>query len=129
MKFRASIREEDDENLEVSDLLVPNIQTLNVQNELPLSTIENYEMLPLEENSAFDTNPQLASIPKPVPVKIGQGQYGCPICRKIMKYAHSMRNHILTHTGKRLFACEHCGKSYTRKDNLNNHLRTVHSQK
>ena len=117
--------EEINENFDPSNVLH---QTLKVRDDLTLPTIET---LPLEENIAHehDTNPQLETIPEPVPVRIGQGQYACPICRKIMKHSHNMKHHILTHTGKRPLKCVHCGKSFTRKDYLNSHLKTVHSQK
>ena len=115
--------EENKENLDPSKVLH---QTLKVRDDLTLPTIKT---LPLEENFVHDTNPQLETIPEPVPVRIGPGQYACPICRKIMKQSHKMKNHIMTHTGERPFACVHCGKSFSQSGTLNKHLKTVHSQK
>ena len=113
--------EENSENLEQSNFH----QTLRVRDDLILPTIEK---LPLEENIAYDTNPQLETIPEPVPVRIGEFQYACPICSKMTKNLYNMKTHILTHTDVRPFACVHCGKAFKQKDHLNSHFR-AHSQK
>ena len=115
--------EENNENLDPSNVLH---QTLKVRDDLTLPTIE---ILPLEENIAHDTNPQLEMIPEPVPVRIRHDQFACPICRKVMKNLQNMKNHIMIHTGQRPFACVHCEKSFQRKNQLSKHLKNVHSQK
>ena len=115
--------EEINENFDPSNVLH---QTLKVRDDLTLPTIKT---LPLKENIAHDTNPQLETIPEPVPVRIGHGQFACPFCRKIMKSSHNMKRHILTHTGERPFECVHCEKSFILKHHLSYHLRAVHSQK
>ena len=112
--------EENNENLDPSNVLH---QTLKVRDDLTLPTIET---LPLEENIADDTNPQLETIPEPVPVRIGHGQFACPICRKIMNNSANMKRHILTHTGERPFACAYCEKSFNQKGHLSKHLKTAH---
>ena len=99
----------------MSNLLIANIKTLKVQS----------ETFPLEDNTAFETIPE----PEPVPIRLGVGQYACPFCHKIMRDSYKIRNHIMTHTGKRPFECSNCGRYFARKDILNRHLKTVHSQK
>ena len=40
-----------------------------------------------------------------------------------------MSEHIRTHTGEKLYACKHCGKSFNTKGNLSQHIRTHTGEK
>ena len=114
--------EENNENIDRSNVH----QTLKVRDDLTLPTIATF--LP-EEDITSDTNPQLETIPEPVPVRLGVRQYACPVCHKVMTDSYNMKMHIMTHTGKRPFECSICGKSFIQKFKLSRHLKAVHSQK
>ncbi|PRD32616.1 UNVERIFIED_CONTAM: Maz [Trichonephila clavipes] len=51
----------------------------------------------------------------------------CPVCKKRFFDAGTMRRHLKCHqTIRELFVCNFCNKSFTRKDNLNVHVKTIH---
>ncbi|KAF7288943.1 hypothetical protein MIND_01410700 [Mycena indigotica] len=47
-------------------------------------------------------------------------------CRMIFSRSEHLARHIRKHTGERPFTC-HCGKQFSRLDNLRQHAQTVHS--
>lgn len=52
----------------------------------------------------------------------------CPLCKKQFSKA-SLRCHLRQHTDERIFPCELCPMSFTRKANLKNHVANVHTRK
>ncbi|XP_053692215.1 zinc finger protein 91 [Sabethes cyaneus] len=52
----------------------------------------------------------------------------CPLCKKPFSKA-SLRCHLRQHTDERIFPCELCPMSFTRKANLKNHVSYVHGGK
>ncbi|XP_055540251.1 zinc finger protein 236-like [Wyeomyia smithii] len=52
----------------------------------------------------------------------------CPLCKKQFSKA-SLRCHLRQHTDERIFPCELCPMSFTRKANLKNHVAYVHGEK
>ncbi|XP_021702621.1 zinc finger protein 236 [Aedes aegypti] len=52
----------------------------------------------------------------------------CPLCKKQFAKA-SLRCHLRQHTDERIFPCELCPMSFTRKANLKNHMVNVHTRK
>ncbi|CAH1798863.1 unnamed protein product [Owenia fusiformis] len=50
----------------------------------------------------------------------------CSVCHKIFYRKTVLKNHMLTHTGRR-FQCNMCEKSFSRKDVLNGHIRIQHT--
>ena len=58
-----------------------------------------------------------------LPIKLGSGEFGCPVCPKITKRKDYMQKHILIHTGEKPFRCQHCGKRFNRKDNCVAHMK------
>ncbi|XP_076222268.1 uncharacterized protein LOC116432953 isoform X2 [Nomia melanderi] len=49
-------------------------------------------------------------------------KYSCPVCKKTFAKV-SLRNHIRSHTGERPFPCAKCSASFTRRSDLNAHLK------
>lgn len=48
----------------------------------------------------------------------------CTFCPYQTYLKHDMVKHVRTHTGERPFACEMCGKRFSRKDRLQSHIKT-----
>ncbi len=51
----------------------------------------------------------------------------CPVCLKKFKKPTQVRRHLCVHTGQRPHQCNLCGKSYTQRNSLLIHVRTVHA--
>ncbi|GMF03558.1 unnamed protein product [Ambrosiozyma monospora] len=51
---------------------------------------------------------------------------GYPNCNMTFTRSEHLARHIRKHTGERPFECEHCGKKFSRLDNLRQHKQTVH---
>ncbi|KAJ3732448.1 hypothetical protein DFJ43DRAFT_1039315 [Lentinula guzmanii] len=65
--------------------------------------------------------------PRPTPSKTFQCRnYGD--CRMVFSRSEHLARHIRKHTGERPFTC-HCGKNFSRLDNLRQHAQTVHADK
>ncbi|KAG9008582.1 hypothetical protein FRB93_006501 [Tulasnella sp. JGI-2019a] len=64
---------------------------------------------------------------RPVPAKTFQCR-GFGECRMVFSRSEHLARHIRKHTGERPFSC-HCGKQFSRLDNLRQHAQTVHSDK
>ncbi|THG94126.1 hypothetical protein EW026_g7280 [Hermanssonia centrifuga] len=64
---------------------------------------------------------------RPAPAKTFQCR-GYGECRMVFSRSEHLARHIRKHTGERPFTC-HCGKQFSRLDNLRQHAQTVHSDK
>ncbi|KAF2673104.1 hypothetical protein BT63DRAFT_410151 [Microthyrium microscopicum] len=51
----------------------------------------------------------------------------CTECDKTFLYPKDLRRHLTTHSGHKNFNCAYCIKSFTRKDNMNRHVRDDHA--
>ncbi|TDL18940.1 hypothetical protein BD410DRAFT_774505, partial [Rickenella mellea] len=49
-------------------------------------------------------------------------------CRMVFSRSEHLARHVRKHTGERPFSC-HCGKQFSRLDNLRQHAQTVHADK
>ncbi|TFK69575.1 hypothetical protein BDN72DRAFT_767741, partial [Pluteus cervinus] len=81
-----------------------------------------------------DQNPQSAGSTggvnkryRPAPAKTFQCR-GYGECRMVFSRSEHLARHIRKHTGERPFSC-HCGKQFSRLDNLRQHAQTVHADK
>lgn len=50
----------------------------------------------------------------------------CPWCDKSFRKS-SLLCHLRNHTNERIFQCTECSMSYTRKSNLKDHVKRIHS--
>ncbi|KAI0736380.1 hypothetical protein C8Q72DRAFT_252927 [Fomitopsis betulina] len=64
---------------------------------------------------------------RPAPAKTFQCR-GYGDCRMVFSRSEHLARHIRKHTGERPFSC-HCGKQFSRLDNLRQHAQTVHADK
>ncbi|KAI0761528.1 hypothetical protein BD413DRAFT_441018, partial [Trametes elegans] len=64
---------------------------------------------------------------RPAPAKTFQCR-GYGECRMVFSRSEHLARHIRKHTGERPFSC-HCGKQFSRLDNLRQHAQTVHADK
>ncbi|CAK5277813.1 unnamed protein product [Mycena citricolor] len=63
---------------------------------------------------------------RPAPAKTFQCR-GYGECRMVFSRSEHLARHIRKHTGERPFTC-HCGKQFSRLDNLRQHAQTVHAE-
>ncbi|KAH7102585.1 hypothetical protein BKA62DRAFT_699167 [Auriculariales sp. MPI-PUGE-AT-0066] len=64
---------------------------------------------------------------RPAPAKTFQCR-GYGDCRMVFSRSEHLARHVRKHTGERPFNC-HCGKQFSRLDNLRQHAQTVHADK
>ncbi|KAL5511969.1 USV1 [Sanghuangporus vaninii] len=81
--------------------------------------------LPPSNPTSRDAN--VAKRYRPAPAKTFQCR-GYGDCHMVFSRSEHLARHIRKHTGERPFTC-HCGKQFSRLDNLRQHAQTVHSDK
>ncbi|KAI8092501.1 uncharacterized protein BX664DRAFT_261503, partial [Halteromyces radiatus] len=61
-------------------------------------------------------------------VNQNEKRYGCPICRRKFSRRYNLNTHIRTHNANRIkeFACDICGTAFDRKHDRDRHLGSVH---
>ncbi|CAM6001209.1 unnamed protein product, partial [Sphagnum balticum] len=53
--------------------------------------------------------------------------YECPVCMKAVYGPNGLNRHMVTHTGDKAFACDQCTMTFSAKQSVRRHVRTVHS--
>ncbi|KAI0365160.1 hypothetical protein BV20DRAFT_909470, partial [Pilatotrama ljubarskyi] len=86
---------------------------------------------PAHPTDMRNNNPPTSAVAKtryrPAPAKTFQCR-GYGECRMVFSRSEHLARHIRKHTGERPFTC-HCGKQFSRLDNLRQHAQTVHADK
>ena len=60
------------------------------------------------------------------PIKIGKGQYACPLCPKVAEAYSKIMTHLVVHTRERNFSCHLCTNAFSTKGSLMRHMRKLH---
>ncbi|XP_065297943.1 zinc finger protein 287-like [Dermacentor albipictus] len=55
--------------------------------------------------------------------------YECHLCPQTFLYLSNMRRHVRHHSGEKEFQCGHCGRQYKRRDSLRYHMTRMHSSR
>jgi len=58
----------------------------------------------------------------PLPTNPGQTPHQCDVCGKKYTRKEHLANHMRSHTNETPFRCEICGKSFSRKEHFTNHI-------
>lgn len=53
---------------------------------------------------------------------VGETPHQCTVCGKKYTRKEHLANHMRSHTNDTPFRCEICGKSFTRKEHFTNHI-------
>lgn len=55
-------------------------------------------------------------------------KYQCPLCSSNFTRRHNLQGHLRTHAQQRPFPCSHCSKTFTRASDRNVHEREAHTR-
>ncbi|KAG0727959.1 MDS1 and EVI1 complex locus protein [Chionoecetes opilio] len=56
----------------------------------------------------------------------GTANYTCPFCAKLFLDKSKWSRHLCAHTGEKPFVCTICSRRFSRKDNLQTHMKDKH---
>ena len=59
-------------------------------------------------------------------LRLPNGQYGCPICGRVLGNAANLKRHLLMHTGSKPYQCSFCNQRFRQKAHLKRHSRAIH---
>ncbi|KAJ3920575.1 hypothetical protein F5877DRAFT_37779 [Lentinula edodes] len=91
----------------------------------PEDTISTTSDIDINAESTDSTCTVPAKRVRPPPSKTFECR-GYGDCRMVFSRSEHLARHIRKHTGERPFPC-HCGKTFSRLDNLRQHAQTVHT--
>lgn len=59
-------------------------------------------------------------------VHFTEEKYKCTVCPKAYKYLKSLKEHIASHTGDRLYSCKYCSKTCNSSATMHAHRKKTH---
>ncbi|KAI8342070.1 hypothetical protein BC941DRAFT_415283 [Chlamydoabsidia padenii] len=80
------------------------------------------------QDANSDDNSQERQTSRAKKTSSDQKKYGCPICRRKFSRRYNLNTHIRTHNANRIkeFNCDHCGAGFDRKHDRERHISSVH---
>nr|XP_055043517.1 gastrula zinc finger protein XlCGF7.1-like [Misgurnus anguillicaudatus] len=136
--------EADEGDLIYSDLMEPKEEITNSREQtdqdlkavkeeiLQLSEMEEkpHHLIPKEESlSCSITGRNLSPKRNNMQNSTAIDAFICPQCGKTFTKKYKLNEHMKVHTGEKLYSCDQCGKSYNRNWHLNVHMRTHTGEK
>lgn len=70
--------------------------------------------------------PRPARSPRKNRARRGTANYTCPFCAKLFLDKSKWSRHLCAHTGEKPFVCTICARRFSRKDNLQTHMKDKH---
>ncbi|KAM4538017.1 uncharacterized protein V3H82_023790 [Fundulus diaphanus] len=66
---------------------------------------------------------EVSVFPTNITIHTREKSFGCDACGKSFSYKSHLKEHMRIHTGEKPFSCDNCGKRFTFKSVLNEHVR------
>ena len=100
-------------------------ETLHVYSTTAPQTLGNVQDMPVSAANTEDPN----SYSTVVQMNSGKTQriYKCLICSKVFTHKNNFRQHYMTHTGEKPFACTVCSFRSSQKRNVKHHMISRHN--
>lgn len=83
---------------------------------------------PVQERAARAERaaPRPGRSPRKNRARRGTANYTCPFCAKLFLDKSKWSRHLCAHTGEKPFVCTICARRFSRKDNLQTHMKDKH---
>ncbi|XP_053310755.1 zinc finger and BTB domain-containing protein 8A.2-like [Spea bombifrons] len=86
-----------------------------------------------QKSRASKADQLYATMPTIMGIRGGWGEdilpsmrFKCPFCTYMVKRKADLKRHLRCHTGERPYACQACGKRFTRQEHVRSHFRSIH---
>ena len=90
-------------------------------------TIPDVEVI--REEAGVNLSNTTNAVMSKLPTLFVEKPFACRQCGKAFSQKSNLINHVRVHSGEKPFACSQCGKAFSQKNNLIIHLRTHSGEK